>query len=50
VTVALLVVAGLLLGGVYSMARSRQWVLAVILLAAAGLAVAGAVAWSGGSR
>jgi len=50
VTVALLVLAGVLLGGVYSFARNRHWVLAVILLAAAGLAFAGAVAWSGTSR
>jgi hypothetical protein len=50
VTVALLVLAGLLLGGVYSFARNRQWVLAVVLLAAAVLALAGAVAWSGSSR
>ena len=49
-TVALLVVAGILLGGVYSMARNKHWVLAVILLAAAALAFAGAVAWSGSSR
>ena len=46
-TVALLVLAGFLLGGVYSFARSRNWVLAVVLLAAAGLSLAGAVAWSG---
>jgi len=47
VTVALLVLAGFLLGGIYSFARSRNWVLAVVLLAAAGLSLAGAVAWSG---
>ena len=46
-TVALLVLAGFLLGGVYSFARSRNWVLAVVMLAAAGLSLAGAVAWSG---
>ena len=46
-TIALLVLAGFLLGGVYSFARNRNWVLAVVLLAAAGLSVAGAVAWSG---
>ena len=46
-TVALLVLAGFLLGGVYSFVRSRNWVLAVVLLAAAGLSLAGAVAWSG---
>jgi hypothetical protein len=50
VTVALLVLAGVLIGGVYSFARNRHWVLAVILLAAAVLALAGAVAWSGTSR
>ena len=48
--VAMLVLAGLLLGGVYSFARKKQWVLAAILLAAAGLAFAGAIAWSGSSR
>jgi len=48
--VAMLVLAGLLLGGVYSFARRKQWVLAAILLAAAGLALAAAVAWSGSSR
>ena len=46
-TVALLVVAGILLGGVYSFARSKHWVLAVVLLAAAGLSLAAAIAWSG---
>jgi membrane protein DedA with SNARE-associated domain len=50
VTVALLVLAGVLLGGVYSFARKKQWVFAGILLAAAGLALAAAIAWSGGSR
>jgi membrane protein DedA with SNARE-associated domain len=48
--VAMLVLAGLLLGGVYSFARKKQWVFAVILLAAAALALAAAVAWSGSSR
>ena len=46
-TVALLILAGFLLGGVYSFARNRHWVLAVVLLAAAGLSLTGAVAWSG---
>ncbi len=48
--VAMLVLAGLLLGGVYSFARKKQGLFAVILLAAAGLALAAAVAWSGSSR
>ncbi len=43
--IALLVLAGLLLGGVVSFARARQWLVAVVLLAAAGLAFAGAMAW-----
>jgi hypothetical protein len=47
VTIALLVLAGFLLGGVYSFVRSKRWVLAVVLLAAAGLSLAGAIAWSG---
>ena len=46
-TIALLVLAGFLLGGVYSFARSKHWVLAVVLLAAAGLSLAAAIAWSG---
>ena len=46
-TIALLVLAGLLLGGVYSFARAKQWLVAVVLLAAALLALAGAIAWSG---
>jgi hypothetical protein len=50
VSIALFVLAGILLGGVYSFGRRRQWLFAVILLAAAGLAVAGAVAWAGSSR
>lgn len=44
-TIALLVLAGLLLGGVISFARARHWLGAVVLLAAAGLAFAGAMAW-----
>ena len=43
--IALLVLAGLLIGGVYSFARHRQWLAAVIALAAAGLAFAGAMLW-----
>lgn len=48
--VAMLVVAGLLLGGVYSFARRKQWLFAVILLAAAAIAFVAAIAWSGSSR
>jgi hypothetical protein len=48
--VAMLVLAGLLLGGSYSFARKKQWIFAVILLAAGGLAFAAAIAWSGSSR
>jgi len=42
----MLLLAGFLLGGVYSFARNGQWVFAVVLLAATGLALAGAVAWA----
>jgi LPS O-antigen subunit length determinant protein (WzzB/FepE family) len=45
VWIALLVLAGILLGGVVSFVRSRHWLAAVVLLAAAGLAFAGAMAW-----
>jgi hypothetical protein len=47
VTVALLVLAGVLIGGVYSFGRQRLWVIAGVLFAAALLALAGAIAWSG---
>ena len=43
--IALLVLAGLLLGGVISFVRARQWLFAVLALAAAALAFAGAMAW-----
>ncbi|MDA8434700.1 MAG: hypothetical protein M0Z98_01790 [Actinomycetales bacterium] len=43
--IALLVLAGILLGGVVSFARARQWLVAVVLLAAAALAFAAAMAW-----
>jgi MFS-type transporter involved in bile tolerance (Atg22 family) len=45
VWIALLVLTGILLGGVFSFARNRQWWGAVILLAAAALSAAGAYAW-----
>ena len=43
--IALLVLAGILLGGVISFVRSRNWLFAVVLLLAAGLAFAAAMAW-----
>ena len=43
--IALLVLAGVLLGGVISFARNRQWVGSAVLGAAAVLAFAGAYAW-----
>jgi membrane protein DedA with SNARE-associated domain len=45
VWIALLVLTGILLGGVYSFARNRQWWGAAILLAAAALSAAGAYEW-----
>ena len=43
--IALLVLAGILLGGVISFARSRNWLFAVVLLLAAALAFTAAMAW-----
>jgi membrane protein DedA with SNARE-associated domain len=45
VWIALLVLAGVLVGGVISFARNRAWFGAAILAAAAVLAFAGAYAW-----
>jgi membrane protein DedA with SNARE-associated domain len=45
VWIALLVLTGILLGGVFSFARNRQWWGAMILLTAAALSAAGAYAW-----
>jgi membrane protein DedA with SNARE-associated domain len=45
VWIALLVLAGILLGGVASFARAKQWLVAAVLLAAAALAFAAAMAW-----
>jgi len=41
------VLAGILIGGVFSFARARNWLIAAILGAAALLALASAVAWAG---
>jgi len=46
VDIAMFVLAGILIGGVISFARARNWLLAVILGAAALLALASAVAWA----
>jgi membrane protein DedA with SNARE-associated domain len=45
VWIALLVLTGILLGGVYSFARNRQWWGAAILLAAAALSAVAAHEW-----
>jgi len=46
VEIAMFVLAGLLIGGVVSFARAKNWLFTVILGAAALLALASAVAWS----
>jgi len=45
VWIALLVLTGLLLGGVYSFARNRQWWGALILGAAAAISALAAYEW-----
>jgi len=46
VWVAMLVLAGVLVGGVISFARSRKWLPAMVLGAGAVLSFASAIAWA----
>ncbi len=41
----MLVLAGILIGGVYSFARNRRWLPAMVLASAAVLSFAAAMAW-----
>ena len=44
--IALFVLAGVLIGGVISFVRAKNWLFAVLVGAAAVLALAGAIAWA----